>query len=86
MLAIFEQQQGRDGTDAVLGGEVVVGVNVNFHDFQFAVGLCGKRFQFGGNRFARTAPGGPEINEYRDGRADDFALEVGSINSGWVCS
>ena len=72
-----------------MGGEVVIGIDIDFDDFQRAVGFGGKRFQFGGNRFARAAPGGPEIDEYRDGRADDFALEVGSINSdgfAHVCS
>ena len=75
--AVFEEQQRRDGTDAVLCGEVVVRIDIDFDDFQFAVSLGGKGFDFGGDGLSRAAPSLPEIDDDGYAGANYFSLKVG---------
>ena len=62
-LAILEQDEGRDGTDIVLGGNCSVLVDVYFSDAQFPGHFTGQLFEDGSNGFAGPAPGGPEIDQ-----------------------
>gem|GEM_PF-6205622 len=78
--AVFEEEQRRNGTDAVLRGEVVVRIDIDFDDFQFAVSLGGKGFEFRGDGLARAAPGRPEIDKHGNGRGDNFGVKVGLAN------
>ena len=62
-LTILEEDEGRDGTDIVLGGDCAVLVDVDFPDAQLPGHFRGQFFEDGSDGFARTAPGCPEIDQ-----------------------
>ncbi len=75
-LPLLEQQQGGDGADAELGGQVLMFVNVDFADADAAIVLLGELVQNRSQHFAGPAPFGPEIHQNRLGRLDYFFGEV----------
>ena len=62
-LAILEENEGRDGTDIVLGGDCAVLVDIHFSDAQFSGHFTGQLFEDRSNGLAGAAPGGPEIDQ-----------------------
>nr|GEU28109.1 hypothetical protein [Tanacetum cinerariifolium] len=72
---VLEQDQGRDAADAELGRHCLVGIDVHLGDGDLAAVFLGHFFQDGGDALARTAPFGPEIDQYRTSRC--------GINNAW---
>ena len=76
-LAFFEDEEGRDAADVVLGREIGVRVDVALADADLAVVVLGERLDVGRDRAARRAPHGPEVHEHRQlRRPQDLSLEV----------
>ena len=75
-LAVLENQQRRNATNAKFHRRLGVGVNVNFAHYYFAFVLAGKLFHHGAYHAAGAAPFGPEIDQYRLVAADDL-IKVG---------
>ena len=76
-LAVLERHHVRDRTYSVRGGDLLVLVGVQLRELEPPAVLRGELFE---NRFqhtAGTAPGSPEIDDYRCGfrGLDDLALE-----------
>jgi len=74
----------RNGLDSELGGEGGFGFGVDFEHESVAGHLLGEKFEFRGGRLAGSAPGGPEVDEYRDrGVLDDFGKGGGVDRKGF---
>src|ERR1700691_2122347 len=63
-LAIFEDDEGGDATDAIAHGGRGVAVDVHLHDLELSVVLGGNLIDDGRERATRPTPGGPEINHH----------------------
>lgn len=75
-FAVLVDEDGRDGLDAVLTGDVGGLINVVLGDDSAAgEGLCSS-FKSRGEHAAWAAPGGPEVYECWKSRVKDFCLEV----------
>ena len=76
-LSAFENHECGDTTNAELGGDVAVVINIHLRDLQLT--FIGTRYfvQDGGNHFARAAPFGPEIHHHRLARLDHVSFECG---------
>ena len=79
---VLEEDDGRDGHDSELSGNVVVLIDVHFHDGRFAGDLAGKLFQSGEHDLARSAPNGPEVDE--DEAFGNIGIERSVRGSGYV--
>jgi hypothetical protein len=81
-LAILEKEKGGYVVDAVLLGELLLFVDVDFDDFDLVGELLGNFVEQGGDRFAGTTPFGPKIDNSQFIGLDHFALEIESANRG----
>ena len=75
-FAVFEEEQEGNRAHAVLHRELAGVIDINFANFCLTRQLIGELINDWADRFARTAPFGPEIDKNRGGGFDDFALEV----------
>ena len=75
-LAILEEDEGRDGADIELSGDLAVFIDVDFPNAQLSGHLPGQFFEDRSDGFAGSAPGGPEIDQYGHGRRIDRAFEI----------
>src|SRR4051812_44698566 len=76
--AVLERFDGRDALDAVLRGNLLVGIRVELREDDLALACRGGLLEDRGELAARAAPGGPEVDDDR-GRPralDDLLLEV----------
>ncbi len=62
LFAIFKEEHGRDGADAVFGGDGVVVIDVDLGNGHLTGELGGELGEDGSDGFAGAAPGGPEID------------------------
>src|SRR6185312_5641833 len=62
-LAVLEEDHRRDREDLVVGGRLLVGVDVELDDAQ-VVALGGDLLEHWGDDAARTAPSRPEVDEH----------------------
>src|SRR5262249_15022216 len=69
-LSALEYQQGRDGGDAVVGGQFLVGVHVYLADLEVAGQGLDDRL----HGPARRAPGGQKSDQHRLAGLQDFLL------------
>lgn len=65
-LTLLEKQQCGNGMDPILGGKILVVVNVDLADSDAAIELLCQVIQDGREHLARPAPFSPKIHE--DGR------------------
>ena len=72
LLAIFEQDDGGNGDDAVFGGEIRFVVNIDFSDNRFAGQLIRQAINDRAEHFARSAPRRPEIDKDRTAALKDL--------------
>jgi hypothetical protein len=79
-LAILEQHQRRNATDAELGRDFAVFVDVHLGDLQLACVGGGHFVQDRGNHLAGAAPFGPVVHQHRLGGFEDIGLERGVGN------
>src|SRR5579872_4835397 len=82
-LTIFEDRQGWNSLNAQVSSQTVIlltGVNIHFSEGQPPLVLVAQTLVDGGNGPARTAPRGPEINDYRYGGLDHLLLKVSIIH------
>ena len=76
-LAVFEQHQSGNASDAKFAGDVAVFVDVHFGDLEFAViGLC-HFVQDGGNHLAGATPLCPVIHQDRAADLQHFGFNSG---------
>ena len=75
-LAVLEEQEPRDGDDAVFLRDVLLGVDVELPDLQLALVLLGQLIDGRRQGLAGTAPGGPEVDQDRYLGAEHLGLEV----------
>src|SRR5438270_8196401 len=75
-LAVLEEQEPRDGDDAVFLRDVLLGVDVELPDLQLALVLLGQLIDGRRQGLAGTAPGGPELDQARYLGAEHLRLEV----------
>lgn len=65
-LAVLEEEDGGDVTDAEAGGDVGAFLDVGFADSHAAIILLGDFVDYGGELLARPTPGGAEVDhDYR---------------------
>ena len=75
--AVLEQDHERDRRDAVALREVLLLVDVHLHDLELV--LVRDPVEDGGDRMARPAPLGPEVDDHLAAGLEDLVLErVGS--------
>src|SRR5262249_42751821 len=74
-LSLRKQEQCRHSTDAVLGGQLLLLVNVDLGDFDAAIILVGQFVENRRDHFAGTAPFSPKINQHGCRRFQDFDWE-----------
>ena len=70
--AVLEDEQDGDGRDAVVAGELGVGIDVDLTDLVVA----GEALQGRLHGPARPAPGGPEVHQHRLRRGEHFLFPV----------
>src|SRR3954464_3719908 len=75
LLAVAEEDHRRDRQDLVLGGGLLVVVDVELDDAQVVAG-AGDLLERGSDDAARTAPGSPEVDQHRRVVLQHFSLEV----------
>jgi len=78
---VLEQQQGRDREDFVLGGSLLVLVDVEAEDRQ-VVALGIDLFEHRMDDAARAAPRSPEVDEHGTVGLDHVGFEVGVCHVG----
>ncbi len=76
-LAPLEADHGRDALDAELGGQPLIGIDIDLGEFETARLLGCETLEKRAQHPARTAPGGPEIDDHRQlvAAVDHFLLE-----------
>jgi len=77
--AIFEDEDGRDGADLILAGDLAVVIHVHFADLHGVAEFFREFFQDRGDRFAGAAPRCPEINDDRSGAAGYRGIKIRAI-------
>lgn len=85
-FAAFEEDEVRDGANAVFGGELLLGVDVDFADLDGVAFFFGEFVEDGSEHFAGTAPFRPEVDEDGDVGGFYFGFEViaGEFENGFV--
>ena len=76
-LAVLEEDQGGDRIDAITGGQIHVLVGIDLDDLDGLGVIWRELLHERGDPAARTAPRGPEIDQHRLCRAENFAFETG---------
>ena len=76
LLAVLEEHEHGDGTDAELGGEIGTIVHIDLADFDGVALFSRELLKDGGQHAARAAPFGPEIDDNGRGGGFDFGLKV----------
>ena len=78
-LTALENQQRRNTTNAELGGDIHVFIDVELYNFDFAGMFARDLFDSGREHVARTAPIRPKVDHYGLGLAgfNDVGLEAG---------
>ena len=79
-LAAFEQNHGRNRTDAIFDGGRRVLVDIQLDDLDLAGQLAREVFEVRRNRSARAAPLGPESAEHRFFGGQNFLAKIGVGN------
>ncbi len=74
-LTVLEQDHGRDRLDAEAHCELLLLVDVDLDEFDLTISLLDDSVEDGRDSVARTAPLGPEIDEYRLVALQHFLLE-----------
>jgi tRNA (guanosine-2'-O-)-methyltransferase len=75
-LALFEDHDGRDATNAVLAGGGRRVIDVELADAGFAVKFIGKLLDDGRKGFARPTPSSRKVDDHGHIRFEDFLIEV----------
>lgn len=75
-FAPLEDENRRDGADAVLDGRVRGLIDIDLADRKLALAFIGKLINDWGDHATRPAPGSPEINEDRCSTIENFGPEV----------
>lgn len=75
-FAALEDHERRDAADAVALGALRSVVDVQLHDLGGTGVLAGELLDQRGDLAARTAPGGPEVDQHGLIGLEDFAVEV----------
>src|SRR5690242_6969128 len=65
LLAVLEDEEGRDAPDAVLGGCAWIVVRVELAELDLTVVLLSELVDDGSDHATRATPGGPEVDEDR---------------------
>ncbi len=76
-LASLEDHQRGDAVDPVVAGEALGVVDVDLAYFDGALVFGGQLLDDGGDLAARSAPGGPEVDQDRFLGLQDLGIEVG---------
>ena len=64
-LAVPERNDHRDALHAVLGGELLIGVDVDLDEVESAAGVRRDLLEDRSENLTRLTPGGPEIHDNR---------------------
>ena len=86
-LAVLDEQEGRDGTDTELGGEILLLIHVYFADLDLAGVFASEFVKHGANGLAGSAPFGPKVHEHGRGGLQRFRFKIlgGQINNQRGC-
>jgi hypothetical protein len=84
LLAVLEQDHGRDRAHAVAARGDRVRVDVQLRDLQLLAALVRDLLEDGRDHPARTAPRGPEVDEHRLIGPDDLLLEGLVTDGDWL--
>src|SRR5687768_12701909 len=76
VLAVLEEQNARNGADAVLRCDVLIRIDVELGDLHAAGILTSELFDDGCHHATRSAPRGPEVHDGKTLTLLDFVAEV----------
>ena len=72
----MKEQKGWDGRNAILDGQGLLIVGVDFADFDAAIVFVSQFIQDGCECSAGVAPLGPEIHQHGGGRLENFRRKI----------
>jgi len=75
-LAAGKYQESRDGADAILGGQALELVDIDFANLDLLAVFRGEFIENGRDHLTGTAPFRPEIDQDGHGRFEDFLLKI----------
>jgi hypothetical protein len=79
LAASGENDEVWDSADIETGCQFGMGLGVDFEHDCFSGHVLGGAGYFGRGRATGSTPGGPEVNQHRDGRVVDYFVEEGGI-------
>ena|SRR5689334_13187316 len=79
-LSVFEDHQCGNGLDTELAGRITMSVDIHLGEFELPLVLSAQALVDRSDGAARTAPGGPEIDNYWGRGLKDLGREILIIN------
>jgi hypothetical protein len=75
-LAAMKKDHGRYGGNSILRGQIRFFFSIDFNDLYPAVPFLRQTVEYGAHHFARPAPLGPKIDQYRFVASGDEFIET----------